>query len=134
MILVATSAWVEFLRGTGSPVDQALASAAQAGAGLGVLDVVRLELLGGAGSEGRVLDLRRLLARFTPLPAASPADHEQAAVLHRAARRSGETMPSLVDCLVAAAALRLEVPVLARDRDFAVLARISELELVPTLG
>ena len=134
MIVVDTSAWVEFLRGTGSPVDQLLATAVQTGERLGVLDVVRLELLAGAGSEGRVLDLRRLLARFTPLSGASAADHEQAAALYRAARRSGETVRSLVDCLVAAAALRLEVPVLARDRDFVVLARVSELELVPAPG
>ena len=134
MILVDTSAWVEFLRGTGSPVDQALTRAVQAGDRLGVLDVVRLELLAGAGGEERVLELRRLLARFTPLSAASPADHEQAAALYRAGRRSGETVRSLVDCLVAAAALRLHVPVLARDRDFAALARVSELELVPTPG
>ena len=114
----------------GLPVDRALTRAVQDDDRLGVLDVVRLELLAGAGSEERVMDLRRLLARFTPLSAVSPADHEQAAALYRAARRSGETVRSLVDCLVAAAALRLHVPVLARDRDFAVLARVSGLELV----
>ena len=134
VILVATSAWVEFLRGTDSPADRVLTQALRGGDELGVLDVVRLELLAGAGAEERVDDLRRLLARFTPLPAASPADHEQAAALYRAARRSGETVRSLVDCLVAAAALRLHVPVLARDRDFAALARVSELELVPAPG
>ena len=132
MILVDTSAWIEFLRGTGSAVDHELARAVQRGDQLGVLDVVRLELLAGAGSEERVLELRRLLARFTSLPAASPADHEQAAALYRAARRAGQTVRSLVDCLVAAAALRLNVPVLARDRDFAVLADVSDLALVPT--
>ena len=114
----------------GLPVDRALTRAVQDDDRLGVLDVVRLELLAGAGSEERVMDLRRLLARFTPLSAVSPADHEQAAALYRAARRSGENVRSLVDCLVAAAALRLHVPVLARDRDFAVLARVSGLELV----
>ena len=132
MIVVDTSAWVEFLRATGSPADQALTAAIRAGEELAVLDAVRLELLAGGGSEGRTHDLRRLLARFTPVAAASPADHEQAATLYRAARRSGETVRSLFDCLIAAAALRLSAPVLAQGRDFVVLARVSDLQLVPT--
>ena len=129
MIVVYTSAWVEFLRATGSPADRALTAAVESGDELGVLDVVRLELLAGAGIEDRAQELRRLLARFSAVPTASPADHESAAALCRAARRSGETVRSLLDCLVAAAALRLGAPVLARDRDYPVLARISELRL-----
>lgn len=130
MIVVDTSAWVEFLRATGSSTDQALTAAIRSGEGLGVLDVVRLELLAGGGSEERTHDLRRLLARFTPLAGASPADHEQAATLYRAARRTGQTVRSLFDCLIAAAALRLGVALLAQDRDFAVLAEVSDLQLV----
>jgi hypothetical protein len=36
---------------------------------------------------------------------------------------------SLLDCLVAAAAIRTDAPVLARDRDFEVLATVSDLHL-----
>ena len=57
-------------------------------------------------------------------------DAEQAAVLHRACRRAGETPRSLNDCLIAAVALRHDVPVLHRDRDFTVLAQHTDLRLV----
>lgn len=130
MIVVDTSAWVEFLRATGSATDRALTGAVRDGEPLGVPDVVRLGLLAGASDETRTHELRRLLARFTALPAASPADHEHAAALYRAARRSGHTVRSLSDCLVAASALRHDAPVLAQDRDFAVLADVSPLRLV----
>ncbi len=129
MILVDTSAWVEFLRGTGSPADLAVGRAVGAGDDLGVLDVVRLELLAGAGQEARADELRRFLARFRALPGSSPADHELAASLYRAARRRGETVRSLLDCLIAAAALRLDVELLAQDRDYEVLAGVSNLRL-----
>jgi len=129
-MLADTSAWVEFLRGTGSPQHLTLTAALRDAEEVLIPDVVTLELLSGAGTERRALELRRLLAGFTALPAASPADHELAAELYRAARRAGETVRSLIDCLVAAAALRLGVPVLARDRDFEVLARVSPLQLV----
>lgn len=130
MILVDTSAWVEFLRNTGSPVHRRLRAAVTSQEQLGVLDVVRLELLAGAGDEARATDLNRFLARFEPLPLLSPADHEVAASLYRAARRKGNMVRSLIDCVVAAAALRLDAAVLARDRDYEVLAGVSDIRLV----
>ena len=129
-MVVDTSAWVEYLRATGSPADAALTNAVRASDDIGVPDVVRLELLAGAGTDEQVRDLQRLLGRFHALPAASPADHETAAALYRAARRTGATVRSLLDCLVAAAALRTDSRLLARDRDFEVLARMSPLRLV----
>lgn len=129
-MVVDTSAWVEYLRATGSPADAALTDAVRASDDLGVPDVVRLELLAGAGTDVQVRDLQRLLGRFQAMPAASPADHETAAALYRAARRTGATVRSLLDCLVAAAALRTDSPLLARDRDFEVIARVSPLRLV----
>jgi predicted nucleic acid-binding protein len=131
VIVVDTSAWVEFLRGTGSRTAVALRSAVAGGDSLGVPDVVRLELLAGAAEAG-VDGLRRFLARFEPLPTSSPGDHDVAAALYRRARARGSTVRSLVDCLVAASALRLGAPVLARDRDYEVLASVSDLELVDT--
>ena len=129
-MVVDTSAWVEYLRATGSPADAALTNAVRASDDIGVPDVVRLELLAGAGTDVQVRDLQRLLGRFHAMPAASPADHETAAALYRAARRTGATVRSLLDCLVAAAALRIDSPLLARDRDFEVIARVSPLRLV----
>jgi hypothetical protein len=129
-MVVDTSAWVEYLRATGSPADAALTDAVRASDDIGVPDVVRLELLAGAGTDVQVRDLQRLLGRFRAMPAASPADHETAAALYRAARRTGATVRSLLDCLVAAAALRTDSPLLARDRDFEVIARVSPLRLV----
>lgn len=130
MIVVDTSAWVEFLRGTGSAAHHALRALIADEVVLGVPDVVRLELLAGA-DEVAVPDLRRLLARGEALPAASPGDHELAASLYRRARSTGHTVRSLVDCLVAAAALRVDAEVLAVDRDYEVLASVSELRLTP---
>ena len=129
-MVVDTSAWVEYLRATGSPADAALTDAVRASDDIGVPDVVRLELLAGAGTDAQVRDLQRLLGRFHAMPAASPADHETAAALYRAARRTGATVRSLLDCLVAAAALRTDSPLLARDRDFEVIARVSPLRLL----
>jgi predicted nucleic acid-binding protein len=52
---------------------------------------------------------------------------EQAVQLYRTARRTGLTIRSSVDCLVAACAVRHNLEVVHRDRDFGALARVSSL-------
>jgi predicted nucleic acid-binding protein len=54
---------------------------------------------------------------------------EEAANLFRLARRAGLTIRSSVDCLIAACAIRHDLEVLHRDRDFEALARVSPLRL-----
>src|SRR5690606_2857344 len=54
-----------------------------------------------------------------------PAVFHEAVALFRLARRSGLTIRSSVDCLIAACAIRNDLEVLHRDCDFTALARIS---------
>jgi predicted nucleic acid-binding protein len=51
----------------------------------------------------------------------------EAVQLYRSARRAGLTIRSSVDCLIAACAIRHDLAVLHRDRDFDVLASVSSL-------
>ena len=126
MILIDTSAWVEFLRDTGSTVCDRVDAAL--GGEVAICDAIRMEVLAGARS-GRHLDaLRRLLARASVLPT-EPAHYDEAAALFHHCRREGETVRKLIDCLIAAVAIRAEVPVLHRDGDFDVLSRHTELEV-----
>jgi predicted nucleic acid-binding protein len=126
LILVDTSAWVEFLRDTGSPacmrVDELLAG------GLATCDPIRMELLAGARNESHLGDLRRLLARAAAAEML-PVDYETAAALSRSCRRGGETVRKLIDCLIGAVAIRVDAPVLHADSDFDVLARHTPLRL-----
>ncbi len=52
---------------------------------------------------------------------------QEAAGLYRMARRQGYTIRSGVDCLIAACAIRHNIPVLHRNRDYGYLAKVSEL-------
>ena len=55
----------------------------------------------------------------------------EAAELYRSARRQGLTIRSSVDCLIAACAMRHDLPVLHMDRDYELLARVSTLTARP---
>jgi predicted nucleic acid-binding protein len=129
VILVDSSAWVEFLRQTGSSTNRKLASLLAGGQQLAWTDMVALEVLAGARDDADRDRLRRLVYSHTPLPVSGPTDYESAAELFRTCRRSGETPRGLVDCLIAAVAIRSGVKVLSDDSDFEVLARHTDLRL-----
>lgn len=128
MTLVDTSAWVEFLRGTGSRVcivvDELLAGEILS------CDAIIMELLAGARDEHQLGQLRALLARTTTLPTMA-TDYDFAAALYRRCRTQGETVRKLVDCLIGAVAIRAGVEVLHTDADFAALSRHTELRVHP---
>ncbi len=124
MIFVDTSAWIEFLRDTGSGVCHALV--AEFDSELAICDVISMEVFAGARDERQLAELRGLLARAT-LISLTPFDYEDAAALYRTCRRNGETVRKLIDCLIAAVAIRVGAPLLHADADFAALARHTRL-------
>lgn len=126
MILIDTSAWIEFLRDTGSPTCDRVESLLDSE--IATCDAVRMEVLAGARDERHLHDLRRLLARATVLPT-GPTHYDGAAALFRLCRRDGETVHKLIDCLIGAVAIDAGVPVLHSDADFEVLARHTDLKI-----
>lgn len=126
MILVDTSAWIEFLRDTGSPtclrVDEAL------GGEIAICEAIRMEVLAGGRDGPHLEGLRGLLARAVMI-SIEPGDFDHAATLYRVCRRRGETVRKLIDCLIAAVAIRADVPVLHNDSDYETLARHTALKL-----
>lgn len=54
----------------------------------------------------------------------------EAADLYRAGRRRGLPIRSSADCLIAACALRHDMPVLHSDRDYELLAEVSPLKAI----
>lgn len=128
MILIDTSAWIEFLRDTGSPVCRRVDALLDDN--IAVCDPVRMEVLAGARDERHLSDLRRLLARASTIPV-GPVDYEEAAALYRTCRRQGDTVRRLVDCLIAAAAIRASASVLHQGADFDILARHTSVRTEP---
>ena len=124
MLLVDTSVWIEVFR---KPPRLALVDVADLEEVVTCLPIVQ-EVLQGFREERA---FRRAREAMFALPIVeSPLRmevYDEAIDLFRAARRSGLTIRSGVDCLIAACALRHGLTVLHHDRDFAALARVSEL-------
>ena len=125
-MIVDTSAWIEFFRATGSSADQALQTALRNDVPLIMPAVVFQELLQGARTPSHFMTLQ---AELDQLAVFEPEDshelHRHAAQLYARCRWQGLTPRSPNDCVVAACAIEAELPLLARDRDFAAIASIE---------
>lgn len=129
-MIVDTSAWVEYLRRTEGPFDLFLDGAVRSGTPIATPAPVVMELLAGSRTESDARKLHRLLSRFEILVPDSLGEFQHAALIQRTCRRAGRKIRSIVDCMVAAAAINGRRPLLARNRDFEMIARHTELELV----
>ncbi|MBM6544852.1 PIN domain-containing protein [Janibacter sp. YIM B02568] len=82
-------------------------------------------------SPERERELRRLLDRFPLLTFDAAADFDAAVSIYRPSRRHGVAPRGLIDCLIAAVALRHAAECLSQDRDLARLAEVVRPRLHP---
>ena len=129
MILADTSAWVEYDRATGSPVDARLTTLIADNGPLTVTEAVVMEVLAGVRTDQREADLRRLLLRFELLSLDVAADFHAAARIYRKCRREGVTPRGLIDCMIASVALRNRASLLAHDADMNRVAKVVGIQM-----
>jgi len=115
VILADTSAWIEYDRATGSPVDERITALISENGHLAVTEPVIMEVLAGARTQTHADQLRRLLLRGGLLPFDAPTDFDAAALIHRRCRQAGVTPRGMIDCMIAAVAWRQGATLLCRD-------------------
>jgi predicted nucleic acid-binding protein len=126
LILIDTSVWIDVFRKT-KPLD--LGSLVEFDDVVTCLPVVQ-EVLQGFRDEN-AFRLARDSMQALPI-VESPLGLDvfgEAVNLYRLARRAGLTIRSSVDCLIAACAIRHDLEVIHRDRDFDALASVSSLRV-----
>jgi predicted nucleic acid-binding protein len=96
---------------------------------LSATEPVIMEVLAGARTDEREVQLRRLLLRFTLLRFDAAADFDGAARIYRRCRAAGFTPRGMVDCMIAAVAWRNGASLLAQDSDLQHVAQIVGIDL-----
>jgi predicted nucleic acid-binding protein len=128
MILVDSSAWIEYFRATGSPAAVEVRRLLSEGAAdVAMCEPIAMEILSGAVDHSRHAKLEQLVNGLPSLSVDNAVDFRAAAGIYRAARRAGQTIRSLNDCLIAAVAIRHEARIVHRDIDFEIIARMTAL-------
>jgi hypothetical protein len=124
VLLVDTSIWIEIFR---KPPRLRLEELTELDDVATCLPVIQ-EVLQGFRDERAFRTAREAMLALpvVELPLRQPV-FEDAVSLYRAARRARLTIRSGVDCLIAACAIRNQLTVVHRDRDFGLLSRVSSL-------
>ena len=119
MVLVDTSVWVDYIRGTDSSVVEFLDSLLSTPMSVGISDLIYMEILQGAKSEAGFNKLQRYFSTQQFYGFVNPlSSHEAAAFIYFSCRRQGITVRSSIDCLVAQFALENELVLLHHDKDY----------------
>jgi predicted nucleic acid-binding protein len=128
VILIDTSAWIEYFRATGSAaageVRRLLSDEANQ---VAICEPVAMEILSGVSDDNTHAKLERLVNGLASLSVDSSTDFRTAAQIYRAARRGGRSIRSINDCLIAAVAIRHDARIIHQDNDFEVIAAMTSL-------
>lgn len=125
MVLIDSSVWIEsFRRGSKLRISRLFAPEE-----IHLALPIYQEILQGIRDEAVFLRARTALAAavFVENPLSIDV-HTEAVELYRLARSKGITPRSSVDCLIAVCAMRNNLTVIHRDRDYKALARVSALK------
>lgn len=130
MILVDSSVWIDYFRGTSTPqsdmLDQLLAREAVC-----VGDLILAEVLQGFRRDEQYRPARRLMLSFQTVELGGREIALKAAQNHRALRRAGITARKTIDTIIATHCIENGFHLLHSDRDFEPF--VTHLGLKPAL-
>ncbi len=117
MVLVDTSVWIDFLRGTASAPANTMETLLMDRSDICICGVIMTEILQGIRNDKQFAKTLDLLEAVVFLP----MTHEtfiRSAQLYRKVRKKGFTIRKPIDCMIAAVAMEHDVPLLHQDKDF----------------
>jgi predicted nucleic acid-binding protein len=123
--LIDTSAWIEWFRDTDSAAARAVAKVRDDPTEIAVTQPVALEVRAGT-RRAHLHAVDRILDNAVQLSVDPNIDFDVASDLYLAARDIGEPVRSLMDCVIAAVAIRTSAVLVHHDRDFEVLAGVAK--------
>lgn len=130
MILVDSSVWVDYLRGTPTPQADKL-DALLGTVPLAVGDLILTEVLQGCRTDREFNDVRRLLLNLTVVPIGGENVAIEAARNYRRLRALGLTARKTIDTVIATRCIVDKLELLHSDRDFDPFEQHLGLRCVP---
>lgn len=126
--LIDTSAWIDYLRDVPTSANAEVGRLIDSDADIATTEPIVMELLAGAADPKAFTVLDALTAGL-PLMRVDPlTDYHHAAALVREGRSRGVTVRKMLDCLIAAVALRNDATLVHKDADFDAIAKFTPLD------
>ena len=130
MVIVDTTVWIDYLRGTVNPETEWL-NRELGKQPLGLLDLILCEVLQGISGERAFLNVERDLKKLQIFETGGVELAIRAAKNFQRLRREGKTVRKTVDCLIATFCIASGHALLHRDRDFDVFEDLGLVVIRP---
>ena len=129
MVLIDTSAFIEFLNHTGSTFDREVERLIVNEEDVAIADIILTEILQGIRDDKEHEEMKTSLLSF---PVYSLKDHNSyiaAAELYRKCRKKGITLRSTVDLLIAQISIENDLALMHNDKDFDDIENVSGMKV-----
>lgn len=133
MILIDTSAMIEFLNKTGTQADRSVEQLITSNADVALAQITLTEILQGIKDDKEHQEVKASLLAFPCLSLKGMESYLAAAELYRSCRKRGFTIRSTVDLLIAQTAMEYNAQLLHNDRDFDAITTFCDLQIYPLL-
>ncbi len=125
MLLVDSSVWIDWLRGSDTEAVRFLQQR-EPHEDIALTQMIYLEVLQGVSSDRQFSATRAVLSAQPMLrPLSDIESFEAAAHLYRRGRKAGYTIRKSADCLIAVIAMEQDALLVHNDRDFLALAQVE---------
>jgi predicted nucleic acid-binding protein len=134
LILIDTSAFIEFLNHTGSHFDREIEMLISNDDDISVADIILTEILQGIKNDNEYNEIKRTLLSFPMYSLKDIYSYITAADIYRKCRKGGITIRTTVDLLIAQIAIENNLVLLHNDKDFDAIAQVSDLKIYRLMG
>jgi len=118
MILVDTSVWIDFLKGTNSPERHTLHRLIEEEEDISITEIIVTEILQGIKEDRDFETVKDYLLEFPIHRPKGIETYLKAAEIYRDCRKKGKTVRKTVDCIIAAICMENDLAIFHKDRDF----------------
>ncbi|MBI5236179.1 MAG: PIN domain nuclease [Deltaproteobacteria bacterium] len=132
MILVDTSVWIDFFRGTGSPQAKRFHALLEDDADIFLTGIVITEILQGIKRDEDYMTVKDYLYEFPIQMPKGVETYVNAAAVYGDCRRRGRAIRKTVDCIIAAICIENSLSLLHKDKDFDEIASCTRLKVLKT--
>jgi predicted nucleic acid-binding protein len=129
VVIIDTTVWIDYLRGTENPETRWLDRELQRQR-LGLTDLILCEVLQGIREQSAFTRVRADLLKFQVFQTGGSGLAIAAAQNYRELRQRGYTVHKTIDCLIATFCLQARHELLHRDRDFDCFEKVLGLRVL----
>jgi len=128
VILVDTSIWIDYFTGKKTSCTEFLHSAIENSEDLCTCGPVITEILQGIRNDKEYDTVKAIVSGLIYLPITKNM-FIHASSIYRTIRKSGKTVRSPIDCIIASVCLEHEATLLHNDKDFDLIAQFASLQI-----